>query len=136
MITAWEVRSMQHRLSVENALRSALQAATALNEPDFDVGPVVLRIAQHVSEPKDKALLLGKAARILTDAGRTDDAITMLLAALDASKLAGRDTVMEVLVDGAMTLASIDNGELLLRLCRELEAIDDWFVDDVQLPRS
>jgi hypothetical protein len=127
VISAWEVRDRMHRLSVEHSLRNALQAATALHEQNVDVAHLVLSIAETVVDPKHKAMLLSGAARVLTEAGLNEEALGLMLAALDVSRLAGRDTVMEVLADGTMALAAVDDGELLGQACRELEEIDGWF---------
>lgn len=127
VITAWKLRNLMHRLSVEHSVRNALEAATALDEQNVDVAHMALRIAEHAADLRHKATLLSSVARILTEAGRTEEGLEILLGALDTSKLAGRDTVMEVLADGATTLASVDNGELLRNLCEELERVDDWF---------
>lgn len=115
------------RSSVEHTVRNALEAAAALGEQAPDVASMVLRMAQRVVDPGQKAQFLGGLARVVTDAGRPDQGLTLLLAALDASRLLGRETVLEVLQDGAATLASIDNGDLLQKVCLELQAIDDWF---------
>jgi hypothetical protein len=41
-------------------------------------------------------------------------------------KLAGRDSVLEVLADGATTLAVIDSSQFLSKVRCELETIDQW----------
>jgi hypothetical protein len=120
-IYLWERRSLPH------TLRNALEAATALHEQGDDAVRMALLVAERAANPRHKATLLSGVARILTEAGRTGDGLEILLKALVVSELAGRDAVLEVLADGAMTLASVDNGELLWKICQELESIDEWF---------
>lgn len=125
--TAWDMRSQMHRLSVEHAMRNALAASTALDDEEIDIVEMAIRITQKLIEPRERALILSDTARILSDAGRAEQALWLLLLALQSAQLAGRDTVLEVLGVGAGTLAAVDNGELLVRICHELEAIDSWF---------
>jgi len=127
MLTAWDLRAAMRRSSVEHTVQSALEAAAALGDVAPDVVSMVLRMAQQVVDPVQKAQFLGGLARVVTDAGRPDLGLTLLLAALDASTLLGRESVLEVLQAGAATLASVDNGELLQKVCLELQAVDDWF---------
>jgi hypothetical protein len=127
VITAWEIRKLRHRLSVEHSVQNALEAGSALNEQNDGVARLVLRVAERVTDPRQRATLLSGVARILSEAGRKREGIEIFLAAMRAAKLTDRDTVLQVLGDGATTLASADNGELLWRLCLELERVDDWF---------
>lgn len=124
---AWDLRSEVHRLSIEHALRNALAASSALNDEKIDVMEIAISITQRLGEPKLRALILSDTARILTKEGRAEQGLQLLLMALESAQLVGRDTVLEVLAAGAETLASVDDGELLVRVCRELEAIDGWF---------
>ena len=127
MLSAWDIRAAMRRSSIEHTVQNALEAAAALGEQAPDVASMVLCIAQRVVDPGQKARFLGGLARVETDAGRPDQGLTLLLAALAAAPLLGRETVLEVLQAGAATLASIDDGELLQKVCLELQAIDDWF---------
>ncbi len=124
--SAWDINSRMQRVSIEYAMRNALAASSALNEK-IDIMEMAIRVTQRLAEPKLRALILSDTARILTKEGRADQGLQLLLLALESAQLVGRDTVLEVLAAGAETLASVDDGELLVRVCRELEAIDSWF---------
>ena len=88
---------------------------------------MVFLIAQRIPDPKHRATLLSRVAHVLTEAGRPEEGLKMLVVALEASSIAGQDTVRQVLADGAATLSAIDGGDLLWKLCQELEKVDDWF---------
>jgi hypothetical protein len=127
MIAAWDVRKRAHTASVEHSVRDALNAAAVLNHKDVDVAQMVFIVAQRMPDPKQRAALLSRVAHVLTEAGRPEEGLKMLIAALEASSIAGRDTVRQVLADGAATLAAIDGGDLLWKLYHELERVDNWF---------
>lgn len=128
VITAWDLRDQMHLRSVRRAVTNALVAATALHEQAVDIVKVATSITQRLPEPRQRALILSFVARLLTDNGQAEKALDLLLLALDSARLAGRDMVLEVLATGSDTLAAVDHGELLVRICHELDAIDSWFV--------
>lgn len=125
--SAWNISSQMHRLSSEHALRNALAASSALNHEKINIVEMAITVTKRLAEPKLRALILSDTARMLTKEGRAEQGLQLLLLALESAQLVGRDTVLEVLAAGAETLASVDDGELLVRVCRELEAIDGWF---------
>jgi hypothetical protein len=55
-----------------------------------------------------------------------DDALVLLQRALLSARMAGRDTVLEVLADTADTIAAINDGETLWKIYEEIAAIDAW----------
>jgi hypothetical protein len=116
-----------HRGRVKHALRNALAAASALNEENGEIIKLAISGTEEYSEPRQRALILSDIARLVTADGSPEKGLEVLLLALEHARLAGRDTVLEVLAAGAETLSSIDDGEFLIRIAHELEAIDDWF---------
>ena len=116
-----------YRRSVERAVANALLATTALHEQPDEIIGLVTSVTQRLPEPKQKALILSDVARLLAESDHAKEALHVLLLALECARLAGRETVLEVLVNGAGTLAAVDDGELLIRISHELEAIDGWF---------
>src|SRR5262249_24076234 len=117
MISAWEARDMMLRAGIERAARNALQAAALLGKRDVDIGRMVLQIAELAGDARHRALMLGAVAPVLTEAGRPEEGLALVQAALAAATVAGRDTALEVLADGASTLAAVDRGQLLGTLC-------------------
>ena len=127
MLTAWEVSSQIQRRSIERAVANALFAATALHQEPDEIILAAINITQRLAEPRQRALILSYVARLLTESDQPEKALHLLLLALESARLAGRDIVMEVLANGCSTLAAVDNGELLIRIANQLEAIDSWF---------
>jgi hypothetical protein len=127
VLSAWELSSQMQRRSIERAVANALFAATALHQESDEIIVAATTITQRLAEPKQRALILSYVARVLTESGRAAQAIPLLLLALESARLAGRDIVMEVLANGCATLATVDNGDLLMRTANQLEAIDGWF---------
>ena len=132
MKSAWNVRKVMYRSAVESALRHALDAALALGEHDEDIVASAIKCAEQEGDGAHRVRLLGRIAHVLTEADLPDRAMTVLLTALESSRFADRSTIRELLVDAAPTLASRDQGELLLRICQEVDLIDDWFGGDVR----
>lgn len=126
-IGAWDVADQMHRGRVKYALRNALAAASALNEDKTDIIKLAISCTERLTEPRQKALILSDTASLITADGSPEKGLEVLLLALEHARLAGRNTVLEVLAGGAETLSSIDDGEFLIRIAHELEAIDDWF---------
>jgi hypothetical protein len=126
MISSWDYRKLWLRRRIEASIRNALKAATALEET-VDVVHLAARISEGMVGASHKAKMLSGIARILAEHDRMPEAVQVLVAALDASKLAGRDSVMEVLADGAATLATIDEGELLCAIDQTLVDVESWF---------
>ena len=127
MVTAWDIRTQMRRRSVERAVANGLVAATALHEEPDEIIGMVTSVTQRLPEPRGKALILSYVAQLLTDSGRADVALHLLLLALECARLAGPDTVLEVLANGAETLAAVDDGRLLIRISHQVETIDSWF---------
>jgi hypothetical protein len=127
VVSAWDIRETMHQHGVERAVTNALFAATALNEQTVDIVKIATGITKHLPEPRQRALILSYVARLLEDNGEAEKALNLLSLTLDNARLAGRDSVLEVLANAADTLATVDEGELLTRICREVEAIEGWF---------
>jgi hypothetical protein len=127
MISAWEVMKKFREESVEHCLRNAVNAAAVLDRKEVDLMPLALRAADRTSDPAHKAGMLAKVSRVLSESGRPGEALEVLLLALVTASLAERDTMKKVLADGALALASCDDGRLLRELCLELDRIDSWF---------
>jgi hypothetical protein len=115
------------RSSLRLTVKNAIEAAVFLGERRDNVAQPAMRVAEKAVDPEHKAKLLSSVAQVLTEAGRADEGLRVLLVALSACRSAPRETILEVLSDCAQTLAAIDSGELLLRICDELEKIDAWF---------
>lgn len=124
---AWEVTEQMYRRSIERAVANALAAAKALREEPDEIIGLVTNVTQGLPEPKQKALILSDVARLLAESGHAKEALHLLLLALECARLAGRETVSQALVNGAAALAAVDDGELLIRISHELDAIDGWF---------
>jgi hypothetical protein len=125
VLSAWDLTIRMRQWSIQRSVANALNAATAAHEA-IDI----VRIATSVTErlqPAQRALVLSYVARLLTDNGQNEKALDLLLLALESARLAGRDTVLEVLANGAGTLAAVDDGELLLRIAQQFDTIDGWF---------
>lgn len=132
MTFAREESKVLFRSTLESAFHYALDAAAALGEHDHDIVAMAVRSAERERDAGHKVRRLSRIVHVLTEADRPDQAMTVLLTALQNARLADRTTIRDVLVDAAPTLGSRDRGELLLRICKELDAIDDWFGDDVR----
>ena len=126
-IGAWDVANEMHRGRVKYALRNALAAASALNEEKGDIIKLAISNTEALTEPGQRALMLSDIAVTITNDGSPEKGLEIFLLALENARLAGRNTVLEVLADGAETLSSMDDGEFLIQIAHELEAIDDWF---------
>jgi hypothetical protein len=127
VLSAWEVSSQMQRRSIERAVANALIAATALHQESDEIISAATSITQRIAEPRQRALILSYVGRLLTENDRAEQALPLLLLALESARLAGRDIVMEVLANGCATLAAVDNGELLMRIANQVESIDSWF---------
>lgn len=126
-IGAWDVANEMHRGRVKHALRNALAAASALNEEKGAIIKLAISNTEALTEPGQRALMLSDIASLITNDGSPEKGLEIFLLALENARLAGRNTVLEVLAGGAETFSSIDDGEFLGQIARELEAIDDWF---------
>src|SRR5262245_22165438 len=120
VLTAWDLASQMQLRSIERAVANALIAATALHEQSDEIIGAATSVTQRVPEPRQRALMLSYVARLLTESGRAEQALHLLLLALECARLAGRDSVLEVLANGSETLAAVDNGELLIRTAHQL----------------
>ena len=127
MPLAFDIRDRMRQSSVRRAITNAVIAATALDE-QVDIVRIMNSVTQRLPEARHRAQILSNFAVLLTENNQTEKAMRILVLALDNARLAGRDTVMEVLANNADSLATVDNGELLIRICNELELIDGWFV--------
>ena len=126
-IAAWDVANQMNRARVKFALRNALAAASALNEEKGGIIKLAISNTEALTEPGQRALMLSDIASLITNDGSPEKGLEIFLLALENARLAGRNTVLEVLADGAETLSSMDDGEFLGQIAHELEAIDDWF---------
>jgi hypothetical protein len=135
MTSAWEIRKVFYRSAIESTFRHALDAAAALREPDEDIVALAVKCAEQERDDAHRLRLLGGIAHVLTEADRPGQAMTVLLTALESSRFTDRSTIREVLTLAAQTLASRNEGELLLRICQELDSIDAWFGDEGQESR-
>jgi hypothetical protein len=127
VLSAWEVSSQMQRRSIERAVANALIAATALHQESDEIISAATSITQRIAEPRQRALILSYVGRLLTENDRAEQALPLLLLALESARLAGRDIVMEVLANACATLAAVDNGELLMRIANQVGSIDSWF---------
>jgi tetratricopeptide (TPR) repeat protein len=112
---------------LDHVVPHAIRAAAMLGE-ELEILEVIMRVAVRKLGFGDRAKILGMTARMFAEIGRKAEAIVPLCAALEGARKTGRPAVLLVLKDGAEALAAIDDGELLLKIVREVDEVDRWLV--------
>jgi len=74
-----------------------------------------------------KALALSTVAQAMAQVGQDTKALQVLRNAFRTSRLALRQSVFEVLKNGAGTLAAIDKGQTLGKIYEAIQEVDGWW---------
>jgi tetratricopeptide (TPR) repeat protein len=92
------------------------------------------QIAEHavttitrMQEPSEQAVALGALSNAFLQADANDRALEVAAMAFLAARRASRQTVFEVLGQSAAVIATIDQGETLVRLFGVLQEVDSWW---------
>lgn len=116
---AWDLR----KLSFQAA---AAAGAANIVQQDIDISEWALSTANKFLDSHQKATALSSIARELGDSAYDDQAMQLLVEAFSTARLAGKETVLKVLADGADILAKVDQGETLLKIYEEFLGVDHW----------
>jgi hypothetical protein len=125
IIGAWDLQKVVETNRLTQLLAD-IHAVARIKGEDVDVAAWALAAIEHEPDPLHRARVLARVARDLTNAGEATAAVRVLRAALDASRLAGREGVLEALELGASTLAAVDQGNTLMRVSEAVEDVDKW----------
>ena len=77
-----------------------------------------------------RAEALSGVANVFAQDGQQERALATLRQALATARLAGRQSVFEVLESGAAMLARIDRGKSLWRIWEAVLEVDSWWAAD------
>jgi hypothetical protein len=125
MITARQARKLSQKARIKFLCSHVLLVSKMANK-EIDIVQWVLKYTGEMLDMNQKAAILSIVAKALTNAGQCEKGLNLFRVALNSAKLAGWDTVLETIANGASTIAATDDGETLWQVYESIVEVEDW----------